>query len=69
MSSQTAPRSCLTPARRRPRAGVLTLGVSTVYLSVIVLIPIAAVVAKAFEDGWASFWEEVTRPKPWRRSS
>jgi sulfate transport system permease protein len=63
MSSQTAPEALLTPARRRPRAGALTLGVSTVYLSVIVLIPIAAVVAKAFEDGWANFWEEVTRPE------
>ena len=69
MSSQTAPEVFLTPARRRPRAGVLTLGVSTVYLSVIVLIPIAAVVAKAFEDGWASFWEEITRPEAVRRSS
>jgi sulfate transport system permease protein len=63
MSSQTAPEVILTPARRRPRAGALTLGVSTVYLSVIVLIPIAAVVAKAFEDGWASFWHEITRPE------
>jgi sulfate transport system permease protein len=42
---------------------MLTLGVSTIYLSVIVLIPIAAVVAKAFEGGWASFWHEVTRPE------
>jgi sulfate/thiosulfate transport system permease protein len=42
---------------------MLTLGVSTIYLSVIVLIPIAAVVAKAFEGGWGSFWQEVTRPE------
>jgi sulfate transport system permease protein len=63
MSSQTAPEALLTPARGRPRAGALTLGVSTVYLSVIVLIPIAAVVAKAFEDGWGNFWDEVTRPE------
>ena len=63
MSSQTAPEVLLTPARRRPRAGALTLGVSTVYLSVIVLVPIAAVVAKAFEDGWSNFWDEVTRPE------
>ena len=40
-----------------------------VYLSVIVLIPIAAVVAKSLEGGWAGFWNEVTRPRPSRRSS
>jgi sulfate transport system permease protein len=63
MSSQAATETLTTPARGRPRAGALTLGVSTVYLSVIVLIPIAAIVAKAFDDGWASFWQEVTRPE------
>jgi sulfate transport system permease protein len=63
MSSQTATELVVTPARGRPRSGMLTLGVSTIYLSVIVLIPIAAVVAKAFEGGWASFWHEVTRPE------
>jgi sulfate transport system permease protein len=63
MSSQTAAETLRAPARARPRAGALTLGVSTVYLSVIVLIPIAAIVAKAFENGWASFWEEITRPE------
>ncbi len=25
--------------------------------------PIAAVIAKAFDDGWSSFWDEVTRPE------
>jgi sulfate transport system permease protein len=42
---------------------VLTLGISTVYLSLIVLLPIAAVIAEAFEGGWESFWAEVTRPE------
>jgi sulfate transport system permease protein len=63
MSSQTATETLVTPARGRPRAGVLTLGVSTVYLSLIVFVPIAAVFAKAFESGWSTFWEEVTRPE------
>jgi sulfate transport system permease protein len=62
MSSRTAS-EVLAPARSRPRAGALTLGISTVYLTVIVLIPIAAIVAKAFENGWSSFWEEITRPE------
>jgi sulfate transport system permease protein len=63
MSSQAATETIVTPARGRPRAGVLTLGISTVYLSLIVLVPIAAVFAKAFEDGWSAFWAEVTRPE------
>lgn len=63
MSSQTATPSLVALARGRPRAGVLTLGVSTVYLSIIVLVPIAAVIAKAFGDGWDTFWTEVTRPE------
>ena len=50
MTSQTATETLVAPARRRPRAGALTLGVSTVYLSIIVLIPIAAIFAKGFED-------------------
>ena len=63
MTSQTATETLVAPARRRPRAGALTLGVSTVYLSIIVLIPIAAIFAKGFEDGWSAFWTEVTRPE------
>jgi sulfate transport system permease protein len=63
VSSQTATETIVNPARGRPRAGMLTLGISTVYLSLIVLVPIAAVFAKAFEDGWSAFWTEVTRPE------
>jgi sulfate/thiosulfate transport system permease protein len=49
------------PARRR---GVpLSLGITTGYLSVIVLIPLAAVVSKSFEGGLASFWDDVTAPQ------
>jgi sulfate transport system permease protein len=42
---------------------VLTLGISTTYLSVIVLLPLAAVVAKAFDGGWGTFWDAVTDPQ------
>jgi sulfate transport system permease protein len=43
-------------------AGWLGLGVCTLYLSVIVLIPLAAVAAKAFEGGLSTFWHAVTTP-------
>jgi sulfate transport system permease protein len=38
------------------------LGLATLYLSVIVLIPLAAVVAKAFSQGPSVFWDAVTSP-------
>jgi sulfate/thiosulfate transport system permease protein len=38
------------------------LGISTLYLSIIVLIPLAAVAAKAFEGGLSTFWDAVTNP-------
>ena len=51
--------------RRRSRArgarrGGLGLGVATLYLSVIVLIPLSAVAVKAFSHGLGSFWDSVT---------
>jgi sulfate/thiosulfate transport system permease protein len=36
------------------------LGVATLYMSVLVLIPLAAVAVKAFAQGPASFWDSVT---------
>jgi sulfate/thiosulfate transport system permease protein len=53
------------PARgtgiRLPHAGAgLGMGMVTLYLSVIVLLPLAAVGAKAFENGTGSFWDAVT---------
>jgi len=41
----------------------LTRGMVIGYLSLIVLIPLAAVVTKSFEDGFASFWDDVTGPQ------
>jgi sulfate/thiosulfate transport system permease protein len=48
-----------------PRLGgaVLGRGLVTLYLSVIVLIPIAAVASKAFSDGLDAFWQQVTTPE------
>jgi sulfate/thiosulfate transport system permease protein len=41
----------------------LTRGLVVAYLSLIVLIPLAAVVTKSFEGGLGSFWEDVTAPQ------
>lgn len=46
-------------ARLRLPSG-LGLGVSVLWLSLLVLIPLAAVVAKAFGGGWPDFWHAVT---------
>ncbi len=44
------------------RSGGLALGISTAYLSLIVLIPIAAVVAESLSGGLSAFWAEITAP-------
>jgi sulfate transport system permease protein len=50
-------------APRPRRSAPLALGISTGYLSLIVLIPLAAVVARSFDEGAAEFWEAVTDPQ------
>ena len=40
-----------------------SLGYTLVYLSLIVLIPIAAVILKTLEMDWASFWSTVSSPR------
>jgi sulfate transport system permease protein len=42
---------------------MLTRGVVVGYLSLIVLIPLSAVVAKSFEGGLGTFWDAVTNPQ------
>ena len=58
------------PAPARTRAGVprlpstaLQVGFVTIYMSLVVLIPLAAVVVKATDLGWAGFWDAVTGPE------
>ncbi|MCW3038630.1 MAG: cysT [Solirubrobacterales bacterium] len=49
---------------RRARAGgtgPLGTGVVTIWLSLIVLLPLAAVTAKSFDDGAGRFWDVVTQ--------
>jgi sulfate transport system permease protein len=53
--------------RRAPRTAVggvgpIGLGVATLWLSVIVLLPLAAMVAKALEGGVGELWDAMTAP-------
>jgi sulfate transport system permease protein len=45
---------------RRPGSTSLRLGVATLWLSVIVLLPLAAIVWQAAGGGWQAFWLAVT---------
>ncbi len=56
------------PAPRRSRKRVLpgfglTLGYTLFYLSVIVLIPLTALLFKTFTLSWGEFWQAVTAPR------
>jgi sulfate transport system permease protein len=47
-------------ARRRAPAGSLALGISTLWLSFIVLLPLAAVVVESLQGGLGDFWASAT---------
>lgn len=49
-------------AARLSRYSGLGLGTAVLWLSLVVLIPLAAVVAKSFDGGWGGFWTAVTQP-------
>src|SRR6476620_6678000 len=53
------------PRRRRWGGTGLGVGVVVLYMSVIVLIPLAAVVFRGTKGGWHSFWDQVTTPEAW----
>jgi sulfate transport system permease protein len=40
-------------------------GAAVIYLSLLVLIPIAAVATQAFHGGWSAFWSAVRDPESW----
>ena len=47
-----------------PRGGpARTPGLVVGYLSIMVLLPIAAVVSRSFEEGWSVFWDAVSSPQ------
>jgi sulfate/thiosulfate transport system permease protein len=56
--AEDPPRRAL-PGVRLGGAG-LTRGLVVGYLSIMVLLPIAAVVSRSFEDGWSTFWNAIS---------
>ena len=52
--------SVAVPAPKRRRTAPLSLGISTGYLSLIVLIPLAALVLRSTDGGAGAFWDAVT---------
>ncbi|MFC7491782.1 MULTISPECIES: sulfate ABC transporter permease subunit CysT [unclassified Knoellia] len=49
-------------SRLRGAGRPLGIGVVGLWLSVMVLLPLAALTATSFEEGWTGFWEAVTAP-------
>lgn len=49
-------------ARRWRTDNPLTLGVAALWLTVIVLLPLAAITTGAFDDGWNGFWDAISAP-------
>ncbi|SUA46996.1 sulfate ABC transporter permease subunit CysT [Nocardia africana] len=43
-------------------AGSLGLAITVLWLSIIVLLPLAALTVHSFDDGWSGFWDAVTAP-------
>jgi sulfate/thiosulfate transport system permease protein len=69
MSSAVSSTSSAAPSRPAywPRLGGAALGRGLVvtYLSVIVVLPIAALVAQSTDGGWSAFWNAISSPEAW----
>ena len=60
--SLVAPSPALAKAATRA-GGVAGPALAVTYLSLLVLLPVAALFTKAFSGGWGSFWAAVTQPE------
>ena len=57
-----AGRGAKTAGLRLGKSSGLGLGTAVIWLSLLVLIPLSAVVVQAFDGGWSGFWHAVTTP-------
>src|SRR3954454_14403615 len=64
MAAVALPTRRKTSRRASARGGVgpLGRGVATLWLSVVVLLPLAAVIVKSFDNGLSGFWDALTAP-------
>jgi sulfate transport system permease protein len=60
LAAPTRKRATGRGAAFRPGASALGLGVATLWLSLIVLLPLAAVVDRSLQEGVGSFWDSVS---------
>jgi sulfate transport system permease protein len=61
-----APGEASAPSRPRNRKATgIGLGLASTYLSLLVLIPLAAVVWRSRADGFGAFWDDVHAPDAW----
>jgi sulfate transport system permease protein len=64
MEAHTATASAPRAGIRLPGVGAgLGRGTVVLYLSLIVLLPLAALTSQSFEDGFSTFWQQVTSPQ------
>jgi sulfate/thiosulfate transport system permease protein len=61
--SQSKPRSTALSKLRRVLANVAGPSLSVTYLSLLVVLPIAAILSTAFAGGWGAFWAAVSQPE------
>jgi sulfate transport system permease protein len=72
LTTEPAPQEGRRPrrVRRTPRSTLsggagLSLGIAMFWFSLLVLLPLAAIVAKAAEGGWANYWAVVRDGQTW----
>lgn len=63
MASVAVPGRTSSVRAPRERATALSLGFVVAFLSVVVALPMAALVWAASDEGWAGFWEAVSSPQ------
>jgi sulfate transport system permease protein len=50
---------------QRGRGTGIGLGLASMYLSIVVILPLAFLVAKGFDNGLSGFWDAITTPEAW----
>ena len=66
--TETARPLAAAASRHRRQAGdrvgtALSLGLVTTFLSVMVVLPIAALIVSSSEEGWSGFWDAISQPQ------